>query len=59
MDLPCKVHRHKKTNTMWYHSYVECNFLKIQMNLLKKTKQIYRDWKQNYGYQRGKCEEDG
>ena len=35
----------RKTNIIWYHSYLESNFFKM--------KQTYRYQKQTYGYQRG------
>ena len=50
----------RKTNTIWCHSYVESNFLKmIQMNLFTKQKQIFKYQIQNYGYSRGNVDGEG
>ena len=42
-----------KTNTIWYHLYVESKKM-IQINLFTKQKQTHRPRKRTYGYQRGK-----
>ena len=49
--IPSEV-RQKKTNSMWYHLYVESK--KIQMNLLTKHKYTHKHTKQAYGYHREK-----
>ena len=48
----------RKTNIIWYHSYVESNLKKEkkQTNLFTKQKQTYRYQKKTYGYQRGNVE---
>ena len=47
-----------KTNTIWYHLYVEYNFKKIQMNLFTKYKQTHRHRK-HYGDQKGNSGGEG
>jgi len=54
MDLESEVSQ-SKTNTIWYHLYVESYQKKmVQMNLFTKQKQIHRLRKQTYGYQKGR-----
>ena len=43
-----------KTNTVWYHLYVESKKKKDTNELIYKTEQTHRHRKQIYGYQRGK-----
>ena len=45
--------RQRKTNTIWYHLYVESNLKMIQKNLFIKQKLTHGCLKQSYGYHRG------
>ena len=42
-----------KINIIWYHSYVESDFLNDINELIYKQKHTPRFQKKNYGYQRG------
>ena len=43
----------RKTNIIWYHSYVEANFKSDTNELIYKTVSNLQISKGNYGYQRG------
>ena len=47
-----------KTNTVWYHLYVESKKI-IQMNVYAKQKQTHRHRKQTCGYQMGERKGEG
>ena len=47
-----------KTNTIWYHLYVESKKI-TQVSFFTQQKQTHRYRKQTYGYQRGKIGEGG
>ena len=56
--IPSEETRKRKTNTVWYHLYVESKNM-IEMNLFTKHKLTHRLWKQSHGYQKQNAEARG